>query len=496
MRVLVTGGSGVIGEGLIPHLLEAGHHVRLLTRRADAAARAWPEAVESFAADITDPQQLLGAADSCEAVVHVTGVVVEQPPEVTFQRVNVEGTQHLLAECDRAGRPRLVYISSLGAERGRSPYHVSKREAEALVRAYSGDWVIMRPGNVYGPGDDVISQLLSLHRTLPVVPVIGAGDHPFQPIWYLDLGLAIGRALEADVAGTVHDVAGEDVTTANELFGYFEELTGRSPLRIPVPEALTALTTRMAEAVGMPFPISESQFQMLIEENVVQGAPGNALTRVFQVTPTPLREALALLVDRQKEQTPDEGVGSMERKRFWGDITRSPHTAETLLELFRARCTELLPIEFDAEPDTKRAVNEGATLTARLPLRGNIQIRVVEVTPRAVTFATLRGHPLAGVVRFTTSEPAPGVLRFMVSVFARAASMMDWLALNTVGGVAQNSTWRTGVERLLDVSGGTSSGVEEETGTASGAEDAALEAWIVELVARHQRTTRDRVPPL
>ncbi len=36
MRVLVTGGSGVIGEGLIPHFLE-GHHVRLLTRGADEA---------------------------------------------------------------------------------------------------------------------------------------------------------------------------------------------------------------------------------------------------------------------------------------------------------------------------------------------------------------------------------------------------------------------------------------------------------------------------
>ena len=39
MRVLVTGGTGVIGEGLLPELLNRGHHVRLLTRHAEDDAR-------------------------------------------------------------------------------------------------------------------------------------------------------------------------------------------------------------------------------------------------------------------------------------------------------------------------------------------------------------------------------------------------------------------------------------------------------------------------
>jgi NADH dehydrogenase len=492
MRVLVTGGSGVIGEGLIPRLLERDHEVRLLTRGADEAAREWPDSVESFSADVTRPDELVGAADQCDAVVHISGIAAEQPPDITFDKVNVQGTRNLLAECARTGLPKFVFISSLGAERGESAYHASKREAEALVRSYAGPWVILRPGNVYGPGDAVISQLLNMHRTLPAIPVIGAGDHQFQPIWYVDVGRAIAAAVEADADHRVYEIAGDDVTTPNEILSHFEQLTGRSPIRIPIPEFLAGVTAKAAESVGAPFPIHEAEFQMLIEHNVVRDPEGNALTRVFGVEPTPLAEGLATLADCQPEQTPDEGVGGLERKRFWADISKSQYGPEQLMDIFRVRCTDLMPIEFDAEPGTPREVTEGATLTAALPMRGNIQIRVVESQPRAVTFATLRGHPLAGVVRFTTEDPSPGYVRFTVSVFARAATMVDWLAISTVGGAAQNSTWRTVVERMIDLSGGASTGVEEEKKVAQGEEVAAIETWVGELVSEHRRATHER----
>lgn len=492
MRVLVTGGSGVVGEGLIPHLLAHHHDVRLLTRGADVAAREWPDEVESFAADVTRPETLLNAAEGCDAVVHITGIIAEEAPEITYEKVNVAGTRHLLEECVRAGLPKFVYISSLAAERGSSAYHASKRDAEALVRAYPGRWVILRPGNVYGPGDDVISQLLNMHRTLPAIPVIGAGDQQFQPLWYLDFGAAITRALELDVDHEVYEVAGEDVTTPNQILTLFEGLTGRKPVRVPVPEFLAGATTRVAETLGVPFPINESQFRMLIEENVIAAGGANALTRVFGLTPTPLSEGLAVLADAQPEQTPGEGVGGMERKQFWADIVRSRYTAEELMERFRGRCTELMPIEFDAEPGTPQQVVKGATLTANLPLRGNIQIRVVEADDRATTFATLRGHPLAGVVRFTTAATDDGGVRFMVSVFARAASMLDWIALSTVGGIAQNSTWRTVVERMVEVSGGESSGIKEEKCVVHGEEERSIEQWVGDIVTQHRRVQHEQ----
>ena len=136
--------------------------------------------------------EVRGAADGCEAVIHLTAIVAESPPESTFEKVNVDGTRNLVREAERAGVRRFVYVSSLGADRGESPYHRSKLRSEEVARTFDGSWIIVRPGNVYGNGDEQLSFILKMVRSLPAVPVIAGGDRPFQPIWSGDAGAGAG----------------------------------------------------------------------------------------------------------------------------------------------------------------------------------------------------------------------------------------------------------------------------------------------------------------
>src|SRR5262245_26715929 len=103
MRILVTGGSGVVGAGTVTELVRRGHEVRLLARHGRDDARQWPRGVTPQEGDVTDPASIAGAADGCDAVLHIAGIVEESPPEVTFERVNVDGTRNMLAEATRAG---------------------------------------------------------------------------------------------------------------------------------------------------------------------------------------------------------------------------------------------------------------------------------------------------------------------------------------------------------------------------------------------------------
>ena len=98
-----------------------------------------------------------------------------------------------MTEAARAGVRRFLYVSSLGADRGSSDYHRSKFAAEEIVERSGLSWTIVRPGTVYGPGDEVISTILKMVRSLPAIPVIDDGEQLFQPIWYEDLGRAIAR---------------------------------------------------------------------------------------------------------------------------------------------------------------------------------------------------------------------------------------------------------------------------------------------------------------
>src|SRR4051812_19899429 len=302
MKVLVTGGTGVIGQAAVTEILAAGHTVRLLSRNAAYDARQWPSGVESWPASVSEPETLRGCADGCELVLHVAGII-EETGTLTFESVNVEGTRAIVREAERCKVGRLIFVSSLGAEAGESPYHRSKRRAEEIVRNFAGGWIILRPGNVYGPGDDVISLLLTMVRTLPVVPVIGDGADAFQPIWVNDLSAAIVQCLDrTDLHGRVLELAGEEKTSVNDLLDRMSEITGRTPTRIPIPSFIANAGVTIASLLGAKLPINENQLTMLSEGNVIRTPGTNALTGVFHVTPTTLDSGLRKLADSQPEQ--------------------------------------------------------------------------------------------------------------------------------------------------------------------------------------------------
>ncbi len=424
LHVLVTGGSGVVGDAAVRALVARGHTVRLLARHADDAVKGWPRGVEARVGDVTDAQSLSGAADGCDALLHLVAIV-DEDGDATFERVNVEGTRHIVDEARRANVPHVVYVSSLGAERGHSPYHRSKLAGEEVVRAAFGDRaVVVRLGNVYGPGDEQISMLLRMVRALPVVPVLGGGKQAFQPLWAEDAGAALASAVEnTSLGGQTLDVAGPERTSIHDLLDRFEVLTDRHPTRLPVPTALASLGIRAAEALDVDLPLNGSQLTMLVEGNVIEAPAVNALDTVLGVTPTSLDAGLTALLDSLPEQLPEDGVGALHHKRFWADVVGATGSAESLFRRFRMRFQEVTPgsMDLEAEPDSPTSVRElGQTVTMALPARGNVQVRVAELSPTHMTLQTVEGHVLAGAVRVTVAPAGEAKLRVEIDVFSTA----------------------------------------------------------------------------
>jgi uncharacterized protein YbjT (DUF2867 family) len=489
VRILVTGGTGVVGRAAITELLSRGHAVRLLSRGAEEDAGSFDGDVEPYPGDVGDASRVRGSAEGCDAVVHIVGIVEESPPERTFERINIGGTRNIVEECSRAGVGKLIFISSLGADRGESDYHQSKVAGEEIVRQFAGQWAILRTGAVAGPGDETVSVLLRMVRILPAVPIIDDGDQPFQPVWHEDLAWAIAECVQrADVSGRVLSIAGEEVLTVNELLDLFSSVTDRSPLRVPLPSLLAKIGTSLASAVGVETPVSASTVQMLLEGNVIQPGETNDLTATLGGSPQPIRARLVQLVDEVPEQTPDEGVGKLQRRRFRIDIEGGRFTAAELLTEFRSHFSSLVPFEAAAEPGAPTAINDHVTLTMELPGRGHVQVRVEQVDDTSLTLATLEGHPLAGIVRFSFADSRPGVVRFTIDVAERPASRLDQLSMALVGSAAQKRTWQATAENVCTHAGGRSEqGVEEDSWSLDDEQAEPLEEWIRELIQRRER---------
>ncbi|MCA9730246.1 MAG: NAD-dependent epimerase/dehydratase family protein, partial [Candidatus Eisenbacteria bacterium] len=111
MKIFLTGGTGYLGTALLAGLLEAGHEVSVLTRNprdegGDARLR-W------IAGDLLD-----GPPDP--AILHQHSVVLHAAAMVktwardrsTFDRVNIEAYDRLLADCYRLGVTKVIHTSS------------------------------------------------------------------------------------------------------------------------------------------------------------------------------------------------------------------------------------------------------------------------------------------------------------------------------------------------------------------------------------------------
>ena len=212
MRVLVTGGRGLLGEAVVAELVTRGHAVTSF-QRTSAGAR--PGVVEILG-DIGDAQAVAAAVRDHDAVVHLAAHVAMTGPWSAFERVNVDGTRHVVDAAATAGIGRIVHVSSpsvahtgtalagVGAEpadpeHARGHYARSKALAERLVLAKAPADIavaVVRPHLVWGPGDtQLVGPIVERARTGRLF-LIDHGRALVDTLFIDNAGPAIAQALE------------------------------------------------------------------------------------------------------------------------------------------------------------------------------------------------------------------------------------------------------------------------------------------------------------
>jgi len=164
-------------------------------------------------------------------------------------------------------------------------------------------------------------------------------------------------------------------------------------------------------------------------------------------------------------------------------------TADDLFARFRMRFAELMPVTMDvrAEPDTPLVLEKTSTITMKLPVRGNVQVRVEELTAREAVLITVAGHPLAGAVRFL-AEQVGDLLRFQVQLYDRPANLADWVLMRALGESVQASSWEIMLQKLLAESGGSADKpVQHDEETLDGDKTERVEAWLRDLILARKR---------
>ncbi|PDT01250.1 UDP-glucose 4-epimerase [Rhizobium chutanense] len=300
MKVLVSGGTGLVGRYIVEELLTAGYQVIVGGRRAPHP-RLFSRAVE-FAALSLDPEKdQIDIFDDAYFFVHAAFSHVpgkyrggEGDDPKTFHKLNLDGTVRLFEAAKRAGTRRCIFLSSraaYGEHAGGSEltetmlakpetlYGQVKLDAERALAHLSTPGfagVSLRATGIYGDffpnkWDGLIADYLAGR---PVASRVGTEVHG------RDLGRAVRLMLETEsnrISGEIFNVSDIAVDTSDILSFIRRETGCRHALPTPADKAaLTAMSTAKIRALGwVPggTPLFEETMQRLAVAQPQSSAP-------------------------------------------------------------------------------------------------------------------------------------------------------------------------------------------------------------------------------
>jgi uncharacterized protein YbjT (DUF2867 family) len=257
VRLLVTGGSGFLGEYVLREAARRGHETTALVRSRAAAAKVHWLGAQPVSGDLARAASLgdAFAAGRCEALLNLASL--------GFGHADA-----IVAATEAAGIPSAVFVSTtavtttLPTASRRVRLAAEQRIAESAL-----DWTILRPTMIYGArGDRNLSRLLPLLRRVPVLPVPG-GRHLQQPVHVADVADAVLAV--AEQAGCFHatyDIAGPEPLTFAELLTTARMAVAGRTRFIPVPLPPVVAAARGYELLARHPRIRVEQLQRLAED--------------------------------------------------------------------------------------------------------------------------------------------------------------------------------------------------------------------------------------
>ena len=252
-RILVTGGTGLVGSYLLRYLLKKGHAIRALRRSSSnmALVQDIQDSIEWWEGDVLDVPFLERAMQGIDQVYHAAALISFDPKQVAQMfATNIEGTANVVNAALYAKVEKLLYVSSIAAL-GRREYqpHIDERlqwenskensnYAISKFRAENEVWrghqeglsvAIINPSTIIGAGIWSSSSCQIVERAARGLHYYPVGSTGFVDV--RDVAQAAIAVMESPIEGERYIVSSENRSYQN-LFTQFTQCLGaRSPGR-------------------------------------------------------------------------------------------------------------------------------------------------------------------------------------------------------------------------------------------------------------------------
>lgn len=274
MKIFLTGGSGFVGQNVIPILIENGFEVFALTRSSASA-----EKVKSVGA-IPVMDDLLALSENtetalrkCDYVLHSAAHMDLTYDKEPFYKINVDATKDLLRRSIDHSIKKFVYISAApvipgspvinlseedaGTALPKALYPKTKAIAEKAVLSSNSDsfkTIALRPPAIWGPNNHHYDDLLKNVKS-GKWRWIGGGHQILSTIHIKNLANAILAAIRTNTGGEAYFVTDGDSKSMRSFFTAILNAEGLDPGQKELPRivavAMAHLFGRIWKTLGL-----------------------------------------------------------------------------------------------------------------------------------------------------------------------------------------------------------------------------------------------------
>ncbi len=274
-QIAVFGAGGFLGRHLIRELTKLDYRVKIATRNPFLKGYLRPlgnpgqiELIKTNIFNVEDVKQVL---KNCDYAINLVGILYETRKQ-KFIQIHSHFPYLLSNLCNEIGIKNLIHVSALGVkEKHSSQYIQSKFQGEKNIQNIFKPSVILRPSLIFGPEDKFFNTFASYARIFPVLPLIGGGKTKFAPIYCVDVGKAIVKALELkNTEPKIYELGGPENYSFRELIEILLGEIKKKRFLVNIPFNIAKFQSYFLQMLPNPI-LTMDQVELLKYDNIISG---------------------------------------------------------------------------------------------------------------------------------------------------------------------------------------------------------------------------------
>jgi nucleoside-diphosphate-sugar epimerase len=171
LDVFVTGGTGYIGQHLIPLLIARGHRVRVLAREQSLGRV--PHGAAGVTGDALNAESVANAIRPDDTVIHLVGTPHPSPSKADqFEKVDLISIRSTVSAAKKIGIAHLIYVSVAQPAPIMQSYLWVRLLGETMIREAGLTASIVRPWYILGPGHWWPKLIRPLYKLADLIPAL------------------------------------------------------------------------------------------------------------------------------------------------------------------------------------------------------------------------------------------------------------------------------------------------------------------------------------